>query len=81
MFVIFLQVTEVAGHLGVSDYKEVMTMLEFYHDLGNIVYYGSGKSAIDNLLRNTVILDPQWLVDMFKHVISSTWRPEDKVIC
>ncbi|XP_053395544.1 uncharacterized protein LOC123523775 [Mercenaria mercenaria] len=72
------QVTEVAGHLGVSDYREVMTMLEFYHDLGTIVYYGSGKSAIDNLLRNTVILDPQWLVDMFKHVISSTWRPEDK---
>lgn len=72
--------TEVAGHLGVTDYKEVMTMLEFYHDLGTIIYYGSGKTAIDNLLRNTVILDPQWLIDMFKHVISSAWRPDDKVM-
>lgn len=71
--------TEIAGHLGITDYKEVMTMLEFYHDLGVIIYYGKGNTAIDNLLRNTVILSPQWLIDMFKHVVSSDWKPEDKV--
>ncbi|KAL4235659.1 hypothetical protein ACF0H5_004054 [Mactra antiquata] len=72
------QMTEVAGHVGIIDYKEVMTMFQFYHDLGNIVYYGNGKTAIDNILRNTVILNPQWLINMFKHVISSSWKPQDK---
>ncbi len=48
---------------------EFKTLLQFYHDLGVIVYYG-GSGALDNTLRNTVILKPQWLVDMFKRVIT-----------
>ena len=44
-------------------------MLQFYHDLGVIVYYG-GLGTLDNTLRNTVILKPQWLVDMFKRIIT-----------
>ncbi|XP_052777380.1 uncharacterized protein LOC128214780 isoform X2 [Mya arenaria] len=77
-FATYDQVTEIAGNLGIIDYQEIMTMLEFYHNLGVIIYYGSGKSAMDNLLRNTVILSPQWLVNMFKHVVSVDWRPPDK---
>ena len=43
-------------------------MLTFYHDLGRIIYFGSlskDKSALNDI----VILDPQWLVDVFKQVI------------
>lgn len=72
------QMTEIAGDLGIIDYNELMTMLEFYHDLGIIIFFGSGKTVVDNLLNNTVILKPQWLIDMFKYVISSSWKPEDK---
>ena len=43
-------------------------MLTFNHDLGRIIYFGSlskDKSALNDI----VILDPQWLVDVFKQVI------------
>ena len=34
-------------------------MLDFYHDLGNIVKH-----------RDTVILQPQWLIDIFRKLIT-----------
>lgn len=63
------QIREVASEASVTTDSELKTMLEFYHDLGGIVYYG-GSTALDNTLRNTVILKPQWLIDMFKRVIT-----------
>ena len=48
--------------------EDLQTMLTFYHDLGRIIYFGSlskDKSALNDI----VILDPQWLVDVFKQVI------------
>ncbi|WAR23948.1 NEUR-like protein [Mya arenaria] len=47
----------------------------FYHNLGVIIYYGSGKSAMDNLLRNTVILSPQWLVNILRPWTKLTLNP------
>ena len=44
-------------------------MLQFYHDLGVLIYYGN-NGAVDESLRNTVILKPQWLVDIFRKVIT-----------
>lgn len=38
------------------------------HDLGNIIYYGN---ANDIFLRNTIILRPQKLVDIFKTVLNA----------
>jgi len=73
------QVRELAADRGIPDGGELSTMLELYHDLGTIIYYGGGSSSNDNLLRNTVILSPQWLVDMLKHVVSPDWKPPDKV--
>ena len=52
-------------------------MLTFYHDLGRIIYFGSlskDKSALNDI----VILDPQWLVDVFKQVIRFG-KPKDMV--
>ena len=43
----------------IEDVKEMETMLDFYHDLGIIVKH-----------RNTVILQSQWLIDIFRKLIT-----------
>ncbi|CAC5402516.1 unnamed protein product [Mytilus coruscus] len=72
----FDQVMEVANTIGINTKKEFETMLEFYHDLGVILYYG-GSGSLDSLLCNTIILKPQWLVDMFKRIVTAK-PPNDK---
>lgn len=42
--------------------------MNFFHDLGVIIYYGN---ANDIFLRNTIILKPQKLVEIFKMVLSA----------
>ncbi|XP_015768806.1 PREDICTED: uncharacterized protein LOC107347432 isoform X10 [Acropora digitifera] len=49
----------------IEDEEEVTTMLNFYHDLGVIVKH-----------RGTVVLQVQWLIDLFKQLI--TVRPFDE---
>ena len=49
--------------------EDLHAMLTFYHDLGRIIYFGNlseGKTALTDM----VILDPQWLVNVFKQVIT-----------
>ena len=43
----------------IEDEEEVTTMLDFYHDLGVIVKHG-----------RTVVLQAQWLIDLFKQLIT-----------
>ena len=43
----------------IEDEEEVTTMLNFYHDLGVIVKHG-----------RTVVLHTQWLIDLFKQLIT-----------
>ena len=43
----------------VNGETEVGVMLDFYHDLGMIVKHG-----------NTVVLQTQWLIDLFKQLIT-----------
>ena len=43
----------------IEDEKEVTAMLNFYHDLGVMVKYGG-----------TVVLQAQWLIDLFKKLIT-----------
>ena len=52
---------------GIDDEEELSTMLNFYHDLGVIVKHG-----------RTVVLDAQWLIDLFKQLI--TVRPFNEVV-
>ena len=57
--------------------EDLQTMLLFYHDLGRIIYCGSlsrDKAALNDI----VILNPQWLVDVFKQVIRKV-KPEEMV--
>ena len=43
----------------IEEENEAATMLNFYHDLGMIVKH-----------RNTVVLRAQWLIDVFKQLIT-----------
>ena len=43
----------------IEDEDEAATMLDFYHDLGMIVRH-----------RNTVVLQAQWLIEVFRQLIT-----------
>ena len=58
--------------------EDLETMLTFYHDLGKIVYFGS-LSREKRVLNDMVILDPQWLVDVVKEII--TIDDKRKTVC
>ena len=60
-----LTVTREVCHI--YDGDELTAMLNFYHDLGVIVKHGQ-----------TVVLQVQWLIDLFKQLI--TVRPFDEVV-
>ncbi|XP_072028049.1 probable serine/threonine-protein kinase pats1 [Amphiura filiformis] len=45
--------------------SEMLTMLEYFHDIGQIVYIKNGGEDLKNL----VILDPNWLIKIFKEVV------------
>ena len=65
-----------ASELDIFD-DELLTVLAFYHDLGVLVYFGG-----DNVtLRNTVILKPAWLVDMFRRVIAAKDNDVSCIVC
>ena len=51
----------------IEDEEEFNTMVDFYHNLGMIVKH-----------RNTVVLKAQWLIDLFRQLI--TIPPFDKVV-
>ena len=51
----------------IEDEEEVTAMLNFYHDLGVIVKHGQ-----------TVVLQAQWLIDLFKQLI--TVRPFEEAV-
>ncbi|XP_030848519.1 uncharacterized protein LOC100893246 [Strongylocentrotus purpuratus] len=63
------QTKELTQSFGMELEHELLTMLTFYHDLGNVVYYG-GIEDQHSLLQDMVILNPQWLIDVFKQVIT-----------
>ena len=51
----------------IDDKEEMDAMLNFYHDLGVVVKHG-----------RTVVLHAQWLIDLFKKLI--TVRPFDEMV-
>ena len=51
----------IASNTGVGA-TEIDSFLTLHHELGDLVYFN------DDNLRDTVILSPQWLVDVFRHV-------------
>ena len=58
------EVVAISKSLNIKDEAQIQVILQFYHDLGDIVYFNEPH------LQDLVILDPQWLVDIFKSVIT-----------
>ncbi|XP_038060816.1 uncharacterized protein LOC119731681 [Patiria miniata] len=67
-----LTLKQVKDDFGVKDETELLTMLKFYHDLGHIIYFGGDGDKKSQALKDVVILDPQWLIDALKKVITIT---------
>ena len=54
----------------INDSKEFETLMNYSHDLRRLIHFGDSPE-----LNKLVILDPQWLIDVFKKVI--TVKPYD----
>ncbi|XP_071941112.1 uncharacterized protein [Antedon mediterranea] len=65
----FKQVTKLAFKCHIDKDDQLFVMLHFYHDLGNIVYYGE-RDTPNSPLNDIIILIPQWLIYIFKLVIT-----------
>ncbi|XP_070568954.1 death-associated protein kinase 1-like isoform X2 [Ptychodera flava] len=63
-FMSLKEVEEIARSIMIKDIDDVKVILQFYHDLGDIIYFNEPR------LENLVILDPQWLIDVFKSIIT-----------
>ena len=69
-----------AANHNICKREEVSALLQFYHDLGMLVHYSSDtdrSTAVD--LSSTVVLNPQWLIDMFTQIAAAS-PPKEKVI-
>ncbi|CAG2230044.1 unnamed protein product [Mytilus edulis] len=57
---------KIARHkdIGITDDEEFVLCLQYYHDIGTIIYFD------EETLRNYIILDPEWLVDAFRCLVS-----------
>ena len=64
--VCFWQVREVTSDLEIENDEELQTILSYFHDLGVLVYFSDGH---DPVLRQTVIIDPVWLFDVFTKIL------------
>ncbi|UJR31332.1 hypothetical protein I4U23_018830 [Adineta vaga] len=60
------QVCEIARTQDICSSDELKTLLDFYHDLGVIVYFGNTQ---DMFLKNTLILRPQKLIQLIKRLV------------
>ena len=58
------KIQELASGFGISK-EEVRYFLQFHHAMGDFVHYQ------DEALKDLIITDPQWLVDMFKDLITA----------
>ncbi|XP_033101050.1 uncharacterized protein LOC117104339 [Anneissia japonica] len=65
----FTEVNELAAKCGVIQEIQLFTMLHFYHDLGNIIYYGE-RHTPGSALNDIIILNPHWLIYIFRRVIT-----------
>ncbi|XP_071941109.1 uncharacterized protein [Antedon mediterranea] len=65
----FKQVTKLASKCHITKRDQLFAMLHFHHDLGNIVYYGE-RDTPDSALNDIIIIIPQWLIFIFKLVIT-----------
>ena len=60
----------VAYENGCRSDDEFYTMLQYFHDVGVVLFFGKdAKSTMT--LSNMVVLHPQWLIDAFRQVVTA----------
>ena len=64
------EVENLGEKLGIKTREEIVTFLTFHHNLGDLIYLNEDR------LRNTVILSPQWLSDIFRSARMATSDPK-----
>ena len=57
----FEEVRNIAKTVGLSSNQDVRAFLQFHHDLGDLIYFD------DEDLRDLVIMNPQWLINVFRY--------------
>jgi hypothetical protein len=60
------KICEIARTQDICSSDELKTLLDFYHDLGVIIYFGNTQ---DMFLKNTLILRPQQLIQLIKRLV------------
>jgi len=60
----YRQVTEIAQNAGIFDSGEVLQAVQFLHDLGSLQYFSS------EYLKNYVVINPQWIVNVMACIVS-----------
>ena len=61
---------------GIYDEEQFKTMLNFMHDQKILIHFNKTPE-----LNNTVILDPQWLINIFKEVITvNRYEPTEGIV-
>ena len=61
---------DIAKACDIDEDKEIKTLMDYLHDLRSLIHFDDNAD-----LNKLVVLDPQWLVDVFKTVI--TVKPYD----
>ena len=62
---------DIAKACDINEDKEIKTLIDYLHDLRSLIHFDDNAD-----LNKLVVLDPQWLVDVFKSVI--TVKPYDR---
>ena len=58
------EVTEIAQNAGIFESDEVLQAIQFLHDLGSLQYFSSEH------LKNYVVINPQWIVNVMACIVS-----------
>jgi hypothetical protein len=60
------QLVEIAKSIGIIEEEQLKAAISVLHNLGYLLYY----PPIDSSQKDIIILKPQWLVDVFKSVVT-----------
>ena len=56
---------DIASHCDINEDLEIKTLVDYLHDLRILIHFDDSSE-----LNEMVVLDPQWLIDVFKKVIT-----------
>ena len=60
----YSQISDIAQSVGIFESSEVLQAVQFLHDLGSLQYFPSEQ------LKNYVVINPQWIVNVMACIVS-----------